>query len=213
MGIVLINDSTLTSIADAIREKTGETETYKPAEMPQAILSIVGDGGDINTELFLSYNSNTLTEEQIQMLLDSIGAATSHGSIRNYLFYMAYEAIDIVIPDTIAYIGSHAFESCTNLEKVKISNVIENIHENAFAYTGLTTVTLPTSLSNLGRYAFFKCESLKTVYFEGKPRSIHKFTFNGCNALTDIYVPWAEGEVADAPWGATNATIHYNYKE
>jgi hypothetical protein len=24
-------------------------------------------------------------------------------------------------------------------------------------------------------------------------------------------VPWAEGAVANAPWGATNATINYNY--
>lgn len=24
-------------------------------------------------------------------------------------------------------------------------------------------------------------------------------------------VPWAEGAVTNAPWGATNATINYNY--
>ena len=29
--------------------------------------------------------------------------------------------------------------------------------------------------------------------------------------LTDIYVPWAEGAVANAPWGATGATIHYDW--
>lgn len=33
------------------------------------------------------------------------------------------------------------------------------------------------------------------------------------STVTDIYVTWGEGEVADAPWGATNATIHYNYTE
>lgn len=33
--------------------------------------------------------------------------------------------------------------------------------------------------------------------------------FNKCTNLTDIYVPWAEGDVGGAPWGATNATIHY----
>ena len=37
-------------------------------------------------------------------------------------------------------------------------------------------------------------------------------TFNNCTNITDIYVPWAEGTNVggDAPWGATNATIHYN---
>lgn len=34
--------------------------------------------------------------------------------------------------------------------------------------------------------------------------------FEGCTNLTTINVPWAEGAVANAPWGATNATINYN---
>lgn len=34
--------------------------------------------------------------------------------------------------------------------------------------------------------------------------------FNNCPNLTDIYVCWSEGEIGNAPWGATNATIHYN---
>ena len=40
MGRVLVNSSTLTSIADAIRLKAETTETYKPAEMPAAIMTL-----------------------------------------------------------------------------------------------------------------------------------------------------------------------------
>ena len=36
--------------------------------------------------------------------------------------------------------------------------------------------------------------------------------FEECTNLTDIYVPWAEGTVNNAPWGATNATVHYNHQ-
>lgn len=35
--------------------------------------------------------------------------------------------------------------------------------------------------------------------------------FEGCTNLTAINVPWAEGAVANAPWGATNAAVSYNY--
>jgi hypothetical protein len=35
--------------------------------------------------------------------------------------------------------------------------------------------------------------------------------FSGCANITTINVPWAEGAVENAPWGATNATINYNY--
>jgi hypothetical protein len=29
--------------------------------------------------------------------------------------------------------------------------------------------------------------------------------------ITTINVPWAQDAVANAPWGATNATINYNH--
>lgn len=44
MGIVTVNDSTLTDIADAIREKLSVQTTYKPSEMADAIESISGGG-------------------------------------------------------------------------------------------------------------------------------------------------------------------------
>lgn len=50
-----INDVIFSDIADAIREKNGETTTYKPTEMPDAILAIEGGGGggDLPEEAFL----------------------------------------------------------------------------------------------------------------------------------------------------------------
>lgn len=60
---------------------------------------------------------------------------------------------------------------------------------------------------------FYSCASLATVTFKNTPTSISATAFVGCDALTVISVPWAEGAVEGAPWGATNATITYNYTE
>ena len=54
-------------------------------------------------------------------------------------------------------------------------------------------------------------KSVMTIKLTSDMTSIPKNAFMNCTALTDIYVPWSEGEVAHAPWGATNATINYNY--
>ena len=62
-------------------------------------------------------------------------------------------------------------------------------------------------------YAFISCTSLTSITFKGTPNAIAANAFNGCTNLTDIKVPWAEGAVSGAPWGATNATIAYNYTE
>ena len=44
---VVVLDSTLTDIADAIRGKNGSSDTYKPSEMSTAITAIPSGGGDI----------------------------------------------------------------------------------------------------------------------------------------------------------------------
>lgn len=51
MGNVLVKEETLTQIADAIREKSGSNDSYRPGEMPDAILEIStysGEGADPN---------------------------------------------------------------------------------------------------------------------------------------------------------------------
>lgn len=51
MGNVLVKEETLTQIADAIREKSGSNDFYRPGEMPEAILDIStysGEGADPN---------------------------------------------------------------------------------------------------------------------------------------------------------------------
>ena len=50
MANVIINDTNLTNIANAIRGKNGETTTYKPSEMAAAITAIPSGGGDLPEE-------------------------------------------------------------------------------------------------------------------------------------------------------------------
>ena len=76
--------------------------------------------------------------------------------------------------------------------------------------TGLTQVIYRGSGNKIYNYAFHNCTGLTSVTFKDTLSNISSSAFNGCTNLTDIYVPWAEGAVSGAPWGATNATIHYN---
>ena len=93
------------------------------------------------------------------------------------------------IPEGITEIGISAFENCEMLD-----NRI-----------------FPSTITTIADKAFNRCCSMNAVTFKGKPTSISSTSFANCTALIDIYVPWSEGEVANAPWGATNATITYNY--
>lgn len=75
----------------------------------------------------------------------------------------------------------------------------------------MTPRYLPSGITSIGYGSFYGCTSLTSLTFEGTPNTIAPSSFNGCTNLTVINVPWAEGAVANAPWGATKATINYNY--
>lgn len=59
MALGLINDSTLTNIAEAIRSKTGTAASMTPSQMPDAIASIAGGGIDIDWENDLVFTATT----------------------------------------------------------------------------------------------------------------------------------------------------------
>lgn len=108
-------------------------------------------------------------------------------SIGDYAFYMCMEMPLNALPDGITEIGAWAFYNC---RKISIK-------------------TLPSKLNTISTRAFHN-SSLTEITFKSTPQSIDSYAFTN-SGLTTINVPWAEGAVANAPWGATNATINYNH--
>ena len=158
-----------------------------------------------------------------------------HKNIRDGMCKYCSSLTSIIIPDSVTKIGSYAFSKCTSLMSITIPNGVTEIRNWAFSWcsgltsitipdgvttlenyvfagcSGLTSITIPNGVTSIGNTAFAKCTGLTSVIFKGTPTTISSTAFNGCTNLTDIKVPWAEGVVANAPWGATNATITYNY--
>lgn len=117
------------------------------------------------------------------------------------------------LPDGLTSIGQGAFGGCTSLALTSLPSGLTDIPNYAFMNcNGLVSMSIHSGINTINSGAFGKCGGLTSVTFEGKPSgSMAKNIFQGCINLTEIKVPWAEGEVANAPWGATNATITYNY--
>ena len=115
------------------------------------------------------------------------------------------------IPDSVTAIHNDAFYGCTNLVLTSLPDRVRTIGADSFrGCTGLALTSIPDSVTNIARQAFYGCTGLTEITFRGET-TMYENTFKNCTNLTTINVPWAEGEVANAPWGATNATINYNY--
>ena len=117
------------------------------------------------------------------------------------------------LPAGVTSIGHLAFFNCANLALTSLPEGLTSIGNAAFSgCTNLALTSLPESLKSIGDNAFQNCTSLTSIIFKRIPTTIIPSTaFSGCTNLTDIKVPWPEGAVGNAPWGATNATIIYNY--
>ena len=133
-------------------------------------------------------------------------------SIERYVFYGCTSLALTSLPAGVTSIGSQAFESCSSLALTSLPEGLTSIGAYAFQNCiNLALTSLPAGLTSIGEYAFSGCTNLTSITFKGTPTTIVSSVFPGCTNLTEIKVPWSEGAVANAPWGATNATITYNY--
>lgn len=116
------------------------------------------------------------------------------------------------LPSEITSLGDFAFSDCSKLALTSLPSGITSIGDQAFRDCfSLASITLPPALATIGDYAFANCTGLETVRFTSTVSSIPGGVFSGCTKLSTIYVPWSQGQVANAPWGANNATIIYDY--
>lgn len=144
--------------------------------------------------------------------LVNINIPSSWTTITTCCFSNCTNLTTINLPNTIKAINNEAFLSDTKLQFSKLPEELETIGQRVFwnCY-GLTITEIPANVTTIGVNAFYGCTGITNITFKGTPTSLATSVFAKCNNLTTINVPWAEGAVANAPWGATQATINYNY--
>lgn len=119
---------------------------------------------------------------------------------------------EITLPSDLTKIGDYVFSTCSNLVLTELPAGVTEIGGYAFANcSNLALTELPAGMTSIGSWAFRSCAGLISITFLGTPKLVSSSAFSNCKNLTDIYVPWSEGAVANAPWGATDATMHYDW--
>lgn len=92
-----------------------------------------------------------------------------------------------------------------------IPDDVTTLNTAFYCCTSIISATIPASVKSTSLYSFSRCKSLTRVIFEGTPDSIGKYAFEGCTNLTDIYVPWYRGTLAETEsgWKTAGITIHF----
>lgn len=89
---------------------------------------------------------------------------------------------NIVIPQTVYWIGEGAFSNCKKIGSIVVPDNIISIPNHLFhGCTLLEKVTLPETIDAIGDYAFAGCNALQSISI---PESVHSI---GDNAFEDVH--------------------------
>ncbi|MDE5721207.1 MAG: leucine-rich repeat domain-containing protein [Clostridia bacterium] len=108
-------------------------------------------------------------------------------AIGTYAFRSCTDIERLVIPDGVTVIGMNAFESCEHLTDVIFPEGLEEINGSFFNCRRLTGVVLPDSLLKLGPGSFSN-SALTTLNIPANVNSIGNFVVSGCNNLLSMTV-------------------------
>lgn len=127
-------------------------------------------------------------------------------SSKQSAFYGASNLTSVSIPASVRTIGAAAFYNCNALTNIDFlaakdgNNFDLSIGEDAFGYSGLTSIVIPARVAAVGglsRGTFRNNTSLTSVTFEKGSRitSIPTEAFNFCTALKSIHLPATVTEI------------------
>ncbi len=123
----------------------------------------------------------------------------------------------VTIPETVTYdastytvsrIGYLAFEDCSELTSVSLSNSITRIKVGAFTNcSGLTSVDFSDALTFVGVSAFEGCESLTSIEFPNSLKTISRSGFASCKSLTSVSLGESLVAIADNAFSGCESLV------
>lgn len=135
--------------------------------------------------------------------------------INTHAFEYNTHLTSIQMPDCVYLIGYQAFESCVNLKTITLTGNISTIPSNCFqGCTGLKELTIPEGVTSIKSDAFKNCTNLQKIYLPKSLTTIDSTSFSNATNITDIYYAgtqkkWEKTQKNDA-FNKITATYHYN---
>ena len=92
---------------------------------------------------------------------------------------------ELVIPNSVYYIGENAFNNCYGLSAVTMPEGITTIEQGAFGWcSNLESINIPDAVETIGNYAFSNCINLKNLVLPSSLTFIGTQAFDYCYSLT-----------------------------
>ena len=155
--------------------------------------------------------------------IDGVLCQKGEGAVYLVRFPGNHPAVDYTTPEDVTFILSNAFENCTSLASITVSDSVTRTGDQIFAncsslrsvtlpdgiqmgsgsmYDGgifkgcssLTSISIPEGVTHIGANTFRACTSLTSIHIPQSLTSISDYAFGECDSCTDIYYAGSEEE-------------------
>lgn len=229
MANYVVSDTSLGSVADAIRTKGG---TSAPLEYPQGFIDAIDDiqtgGGDepvpddgktriwihIAEETpdnrltfylrFTASVANNTTVDWGDGTVETLGKTSAYNYPHKYSQGGDYIITMTVNSGTISFVGASG-SSGYSIYGIRTTN---NYH-NRFR---IRKIVIGDSVISIGNYAFYQCSALTSITIPDSVTSIATYAFYQCFALTSIAIPDSVTSIGASAFNGCYGMSEYHFK-
>lgn len=143
----------------------------------------------IDFSLMLPGTLKTITVSEENQNVAVVDGALYSADMTTLYRYMGGRAdVSFTVPDSVTAISDAAFRDCKNLQKIEIGSNVKSIGMSAFeGCTNLTDISL-TNVTDIDSDLFKNCISLKSIEL-GSAENLYSGAFYGCKSLESITIP------------------------
>ena len=182
----------------------------KPFDGNNNITSIVFADGVEEVAPYLFYNVDSLVDVVLPATIKQVGA---------YAFAECDNLKTFTMPDTLTTLGTITYKEDGTVDKYEggvfagtksltsftFGAGVTEVFPNLFEGSSLTTVVLPDSIVKIHDGAFLNLKKLTSVTFNKTLKSIGKYAFSGCTALTSLNITGNELEIGELAFGSKSS--------
>lgn len=164
--------------------ETSDTDIYEKQNTPYTSGIFTYMLGNVEGTEVTIVDINTTGQKKIEVPSEIRGKKVTSinrgiGSTPMSLFENSADLEEVVIPNTVAYLGKGAFENCKKLTKVTVSNGIKNYFASTFKNcSSLKSITLPDTVEYIEDTCFEGCADGFVINHSGKSQGINRYLFS-----------------------------------